>query len=159
VRSLGDKEGGVITFMTVVSTREGRGGEKRAREVLRRASELYGVRAETIVAVGDDVADLVVDEARNHDLVTLGMRGEPLLRKFFFGSLAHQIATRSECPSIPTKTAVGKRKRFQLGGSRSVEGNDSPPTERARRSDLMPRTPVGRTDLDDGEPSGSVSRP
>jgi amino acid transporter/nucleotide-binding universal stress UspA family protein len=159
VHSLGDKEGGVITFMTVVSTREGRGGEKRAREVLRRASELYGVRAETIVAVGDDVADLVVDEARNHDLVILGMRGEPLLRKFFFGSLAHQIATRSECPSILTKTAVGKRKRFQLGGSRSVEGNDSPPTERARRSDLMPRTPVGRTELDDGEPSGSVSRP
>ena len=109
VHSLAGREGSVITFMTVVSPSDGVGAERRAYDALARASDLYGVDAETVVAIGDNVADLVVEEARNHDLVILGMRGEPLLRTFFFGALAHQIATRVECPSVLTKVAVGRK--------------------------------------------------
>ena len=73
----------------------------------------------------------IVEEARNHDLVILGMRDEPLLRSLF-GAVPHQIATRVECPSVLTKTSVGQRKRFQLAGSsaKSLE-NTGPagPTE------------------------------
>ena len=125
VHSLVDQEDSAVTFMTVVSPAEGAAGEKRASEALRRASDLYGVRAASIVVVGDDVADLIVEEARNHDLVILGMRGEPLLRTFFFGALAHQIATRVECPSVLTKTSVGQRKRFQLTSSVSNSKNST----------------------------------
>jgi nucleotide-binding universal stress UspA family protein len=75
---------------------------------------LYGFPDfDTVVAVGDDVAGLVVEQARNHDLVILGMRGEPFLRTFFFGALAHEIATRVECPSILTKTAAGRRSKLK----------------------------------------------
>lgn len=112
VSSLANGEESVVTFMTVVSPADGAPAAKRALETLERAAELYGIDAELVVAVGDDVANLVVDEARNHDLVILGMRGEPLLRTFFFGALAHDIATRVECPSVLTKTATGRR-RFQ----------------------------------------------
>ncbi len=115
VHSLCDKEGGQVTFMTVAPSGEGPGGQRRAREQLTRAADLYGVDAETVIAVGDDVASLVVTEARNHDLVILGMRDEPILRTFFFGAVAHQIATRVECPSILTKIDVGQRKRFKTG--------------------------------------------
>ena len=131
VHSLADREGAVITFMTVVAPSDGPAAERRAYELLERASELYGVHADTLVAVGDDVADLVVDESRNHDLVILGMRGEPLLRTFFFGAVAHQIATRVECPSVLTKTAVGRRKRIQ---------RNSPPAKAA--DPKAPATPA-----------------
>ncbi len=114
VNSLRRDQESVITFMSVVPPEARVAGERRTREILQRAAELYGVDdAELVVAVGHDVADLVVSEAREQDLVILGMRGEPWMRTFFFGALAHQIATRVECPSILTKTAVGQRKRFQ----------------------------------------------
>ena len=70
-----------------------------------------GIFVLTGMAVGR--ADLVVEEARSHDLVIHGMRGEPLLRTCFFGALAHDIATRVECPSVLTKTAPGPRRRMR----------------------------------------------
>ncbi len=124
--SLVDHANGAITFMSVVSRGDGASGERHARAVLDRAGQLYGFPAfESVVSVSDDVAGAVVDESRNHDLVILGMRGEPFLRTFFFGAVAHEIATRVECPSILTKTAGGKRPRIDRRGTAGTREEDA----------------------------------
>jgi amino acid transporter/nucleotide-binding universal stress UspA family protein len=123
--SLVDHEDGAVTFMSVVSPDAGSAGKRRTREVLERAGRLYGFPTfGTVVTVSDDVAGSVVEEARKHDLVILGMRGEPFLRTFFFGAIAHEIATRVECPSILTKTGVGRRPRLDRRRMASPQDGD-----------------------------------
>jgi len=86
---------------------------KRARQALDRAAGTYGFRDATrLVIAAEDPGEAIESEARDGDLLVLGLRAEPALRRFFFGSLAQRVAGKVPCPVILAKARPPRRKRF-----------------------------------------------
>jgi amino acid transporter/nucleotide-binding universal stress UspA family protein len=106
------RESGVrkVTLLTVIPPDAGPVRERRARQVLERAARLFRIGdADLAVERSAEVADAVIRRAEDADLVLLGMREDPWLRAFFFGSVAERIAGQVRCPVLLTKARAPRR--------------------------------------------------
>jgi nucleotide-binding universal stress UspA family protein len=55
-----------------------------------------GIYAQVKVALGKDVAQAIIQEAKEHDLVVMGASNEWTLRRWLFGSLPDQVADQAQ---------------------------------------------------------------
>lgn len=103
-------EEGQITLMTVIPLGSGIVRRQRALQSLERATKLYHLpSAELVVDESSQVAQAIIQRARDHDLLILGMRREPWLKAFFFGTLAQQVAGQVQCATILTKVRAPRK--------------------------------------------------
>ncbi len=103
-----------VTLLNVVPVGATDGARRRALEVLKSEAKIYQLPdAHLLVEENDQVAQAIVDRAAEHDLLILGMREEPWMRAFFFGTIAQQIAGQVECPTLLIKAHAEDRTRVR----------------------------------------------
>jgi len=103
-----------VTLMTVIPPDATPLQKQRARENVNRVAGLYqAADLEIVMDENDDVVGSVVNRAEDHDLLILGMRVEPWLRSFFFGTLNQQIMAQVRCPTILVKAFAPERSRVK----------------------------------------------
>ncbi|MBD3415329.1 MAG: amino acid permease [Candidatus Aminicenantes bacterium] len=103
-----------VTLLTVVPPDCSRIQRRRAEEALKRARKVFDIpKAELLVRENDEVADAVIKQANECDLMILGMRDEPRFKSFFFGTLAQQIAGQVRCPTLLTKAKSKTKSRMK----------------------------------------------
>jgi len=103
-----------VTLMTVIPPAAPALRRQRSMEALTRASKWYqAVDVEMAAVESDQTAQAIIDCAVEHDLVILGMREEPLLQSFFFGTLAQQIAGQVGCPVLLVKALIPERSQVR----------------------------------------------
>ncbi len=108
VHSIYHDTGCQVTLMTVVSP-DG-GSRSRAEAALQSAAQIYqipGIRL--VIEENDQVANAIVTQATEHDLLVLGMREEPWLESFFFGTVAQQVAGQVQCQTLLVKAWSAER--------------------------------------------------
>lgn len=123
-----------ITMMTVVPPGAGAARRSRAQEMLKRAARVYQVpQAELVVDEHEQAAQAIIDRAAGCDLLVLGMKDEPWLKAFFFGTLAQQVAGQVRCSTVLTKAMIPQRTKIKR-----LIGKGPPSTleKKAPRTDL-----------------------
>jgi amino acid transporter/nucleotide-binding universal stress UspA family protein len=99
-----------ITLMTVIPLESGIVRRQKALQTLERATKLYHLpSAELVVEESSQVAQAIIQRARDHDLLILGMHEEQWLKAFFFGTLAQQVAGQVRCATILTKVRTPRK--------------------------------------------------
>jgi nucleotide-binding universal stress UspA family protein len=68
---------------------------------------------ETRFIEADDVADGIVEESENFDLVVVGATREGLLQQLVFGSIPEEVGKRAEGAVIMAKRNLGVRSRLR----------------------------------------------
>jgi amino acid transporter/nucleotide-binding universal stress UspA family protein len=110
-----------VTLMTVVPSGATSLQKQRAQDNLNRAASLYqAADVEKVLDESDDVAESVINRAEDHDLLILGMRVEPWLRSFFFGTVNQGIMAQVRCPTILVKAFAPERSRVKRLLGRSL---------------------------------------
>jgi amino acid transporter/nucleotide-binding universal stress UspA family protein len=103
-----------VTLMTVVPSGSSMMRRSRAYDMLKRAAKVYQVPlAELVVDENDQAVQAIIQRASAYDLLVLGMRDEPWLRAFFFGTLAQQVAGQVQCSTILTKAFIPQRAKIK----------------------------------------------
>jgi amino acid transporter/nucleotide-binding universal stress UspA family protein len=103
-----------VTLMTVIPPGSSSARRSRAYEMLTRAARVYQVpQADLVVDENDQAAQAIIDRAAGFDLLVLGMKDEPWLKAFFFGTLAQQVAGQVRCSTILTKSFIPQRKKMK----------------------------------------------
>jgi amino acid transporter/nucleotide-binding universal stress UspA family protein len=103
-----------VTLMTVIPPGSSAIRRNRAHEMLKRAASVYQVpQADLVIEEHDQAAQAIINRAAGYDLLVLGMKDEPWLRAFFFGSLAQQVAGQVRCSSILTKALIPQRSKIK----------------------------------------------
>jgi len=103
-----------VTLMTVTPPDATPLQKQRARDNLNRTASLYqAADVETVFDENGDIVEAIVRRAEDHDLLILGMRVEPWLRSFFFGTLNQQITAQVRCPTILVKAFAPERSRVK----------------------------------------------
>jgi nucleotide-binding universal stress UspA family protein/amino acid permease len=116
VHSLLQKEDVRFTLMTVNPLGSGLVRRQRALQTLERATKLYHLpSAELVIDENSQIAQAIIQRAKDHDLLVMGMHEEPWFKAFFFGMLAQQVAGQVQCATILTKVRASRKstvKRF-----------------------------------------------
>ncbi len=103
-----------VTLMTVIPPGSSAMRQNRAQDMLRRAAKVYQVdQAELVVDENEQAAQAIINRAAGYDLLVLGMKDEPWLKAFFFGTLAQQVAGQVQCSTILTKAFIPQRIRMK----------------------------------------------
>ncbi len=103
-----------VTLMTVIPPGSSSMRRSRAYEMLKRAAKVYQVPlADLVIDENDQAAQAIVDRASGYDLIVLGMRDEPWLKSFFFGTLAQQVAGQVQCSTVLTKALIPQRVKMK----------------------------------------------
>jgi len=103
-----------FTFLTVVPPGAGSNGSSRAEESLKRAAKIYNLPdVKFVTEENDNVAKAIISNASDKDLLLLGMRDEPWLDSFFFGTVAQQVAGQVECPTLLTKAHSSRKDKLR----------------------------------------------
>jgi amino acid transporter/nucleotide-binding universal stress UspA family protein len=103
-----------VTLMTVILPGSSAMRRSRAQEMLRRAAKVYQVsQADLVVDEHEQAAQAIINRSAGYDLLVLGMKDEPWLRAFFFGTLAQQVAGQVRCSTVLTKALIPQRKRLK----------------------------------------------
>lgn len=103
-----------VTLMTVIPPGSSAMRRNRANEMLKRAAKVYQVpQADLIVDENDQASQAIIQRASSCDLLVLGMRDEPWLRAFFFGTLAQQVTGQVQCSTILTKAFIPQRAQMK----------------------------------------------
>lgn len=103
-----------VTLMTVIPPGSSAMRRSRAQEMLKRAAKVYQVpQAELIVDENDKAAQAIISRAAGFDLLVLGMKDEPWLKAFFFGTLAQQVAGQVMCSTVLTKAMIPQRTKMK----------------------------------------------
>jgi amino acid transporter/nucleotide-binding universal stress UspA family protein len=114
VHCLYQMEKSQVTLMTVIPPGSSATRRSRAYEMLKRAANVYQVpQAELVVDESDQAAQAIINRAVGYDLLVLGMKDEPWLKAFFFGTLAQQVAGQVLCSTILTKALIPQRTRMK----------------------------------------------
>jgi nucleotide-binding universal stress UspA family protein len=101
-----------IAFLSVVPGGAAALETKRAKQVLERTAGTYGLQGATrLVVAAEDPGQAIEAQVEDGDLLVLGLRAEPALRRFFFGSLAQRVAGGVSGPVVLTKARPPRRKR------------------------------------------------
>jgi amino acid transporter/nucleotide-binding universal stress UspA family protein len=103
-----------VTLMTVIPVGAVRIQRKRAYESLQRAAKIYNIpSAELLMEESVQVATAIISQSKERDLLILGLREEPWLQSFFFGTIAQQVAGQVTCPKLLVKQRSGERSGFK----------------------------------------------
>jgi len=103
-----------VTLMTVIPPGSSSLRRSRALEMLKRAAKVYQVPlADLAVDENDQAAQAIINRASGYDLIVLGMRDEPWLKAFFFGTLAQQVAGQVQCSTVLTKALIPQRVKMK----------------------------------------------
>lgn len=81
--------------------------QARAYELLRNLSSAYEHHFEVEVVRADDIVDGVVQEAANHDLVTIGATEEGLFEQVLFGTIPERVTLRAPVTVMMVKRYRG----------------------------------------------------
>ena len=112
VHSLGTNPATQFTFLTVISPEVGQSDRKKAEDNLKRAATIYQLpRANLIVEESSQTANAIVEHAKNHDLLIIGVRDESWFQSFFFGTLPQQITGQVQCPTLLVKATAGQKSK------------------------------------------------
>lgn len=133
---LAEKSGGLITMLTVFNIDAlGLGpnsskmsynntlnkNTEKLRDYLTSLEETYrsdSYRIEKLIRIGN-VANEIINESQNHDLVFIGSRGLGAIKRAFLGSSTSKVINNSETPTLVIKEATDyKRILVPLDGSR-----------------------------------------
>jgi nucleotide-binding universal stress UspA family protein len=99
-----------VTLMMIVPLGAAKIQRKRAYESLQRAAKIYNIStAELLLEESDQIASAIISQANERDLLVLGLREEPWLQSFFFGTIAQQVAGQVPCPTLLIKPRAVKR--------------------------------------------------
>jgi amino acid transporter/nucleotide-binding universal stress UspA family protein len=108
IHSIYQDTGCQVTFMSVVLAENRK--RLQAQAALERAASIYQIpEASLIIEESDQVATAIITQAAKHDLLVLGMREEPWLESFFFGTIAQQVAGQVQCPTLLVKALAAER--------------------------------------------------
>ena len=114
VHSFHQEYGTKFTFLFVVAPDAGAKERQFADASLRHAATIYDVPdPDLVVATADDVAEAIIGHSEGQDLLILGMRQEPWLTSFFFGSIAEQVTGRVACHTLLTKAYSTRKSRVK----------------------------------------------
>ncbi len=114
VQSLQQEYGTKVTFLFVVPPDAGHKERRQAEAALNHAATIYDVTdPELVLETADDVAEAIIHHAAHQDLLILGMRQEPWLTSFFFGTIAEQVAGRVGCHTLLTKSYSTRKSRVK----------------------------------------------
>lgn len=121
--SLSKANGGALTILHVIAPftpimseqyigtqtwekidREGREWAKRELVKLTKKATKAGIRATSLVAVGEPSRQIVrTARSKNADLLVLGTHGRTGLARFFLGSVAMRVAATAACPVVTVR--------------------------------------------------------
>jgi nucleotide-binding universal stress UspA family protein len=114
VHCLYQMEESQVTLMTVIPPGSSSMRRSRAYEMLKRAAKVYQVpMADLVIDENDQAAQGIINRASGYDLIVLGMRDEPWLKAFFFGTLAQQVAGQVQCSTVLTKALIPQRAKMK----------------------------------------------
>ncbi len=112
VHSLYRDTGCQVTLMTVVSPE--RGSRSQANAALQAAAQIYQIpNVSMVIEESEQVAKAIITQAADHDLLVLGMREEPWLHSFLFGTIAQQVAGQVQCPTLLVKAYAAEKSRLR----------------------------------------------
>jgi amino acid transporter/nucleotide-binding universal stress UspA family protein len=99
-----------VTLMIVVPVGATKIQQKRAFGYLQRAAKMYNISsAELHLEESDKIATAIISQSTDRDLLILGLREEPWLQSFFFGTIAQQVAGQVKCPTLLVKSRAVER--------------------------------------------------
>ena len=111
IHSVYQNTGCQVTLMTIVSPG---GSRKQAETALQRGAKIYQIpNIELLVEENEQIANAIIARAAEHDLLVLGMREDPWLQSFFFGTVAQQVAGQVECPTLLVKARAAEKSGFK----------------------------------------------
>lgn len=111
IHSVYQTTGCQVTLMTIVPSGSNR---KQADAALQREAKIYQIpNIQLVVEESEQIADAIIARAAEHDLLVLGMREDPWLKSFFFGTVAQQVAGQVECPTLLVKARAAEKSGFK----------------------------------------------
>ncbi len=112
VHSLYRDTGCQVTLMTVVSPQGS--SRSQANAALQTAAQIYQIPGvDLVIEENEQVAKAIITQAADHDLLVLGMREEPWLQSFLFGTIAQQVAGQVQCPTLLVKAYAAEKSRLR----------------------------------------------
>ncbi|HUK57335.1 MAG TPA: universal stress protein [Nitrospiria bacterium] len=99
--------------VTVLSVASEPSGLKAAQEQVRRAEMILaqlGVQADVETRVGRP-SEVIIDKAKNHDIVVMGASGSSAVRRFFLGSVPLKVIEYGACPVLLVRAKPGSKRR------------------------------------------------
>lgn len=114
-RAIAHTTGGRIELASVVDPDASETEREQAHDVIERTVAEMGTDStvETRFIEADDVADGIVEESENFDLVVVGATREGLLQQLVFGSIPEEVGKRAEGAVIMAKRNLGVRSRLR----------------------------------------------
>jgi len=99
-----------VTILSVAAEPE---GLKAAQELVRRAEMILaqlGVQADVKVRSGRP-SEVIIDEAKDHDIVVMGASGSSAVRRFFLGSVPLKVIEYGACPVLLVREKPESKRR------------------------------------------------
>ncbi len=105
--------------VTILSVASEEAEVKAAQEQVRRAEMILaqlGIQAKIKVRVGRP-SEVIIDEAKDHDIVVMGASGSSAVRRFFLGSVPLKVIEYGACPVLLVREKPPvKRRAARRGG-------------------------------------------
>jgi len=105
--------------VTILSAAEETGVEA-AKDQVRRAEMILaqmGIQAKVKVRVGRP-SEVIIDEAKDHDIVVMGASGGSAVRRFFLGSVPLKVIEYGTCPVLLVRDKPAPKRRTSSRASR-----------------------------------------
>jgi nucleotide-binding universal stress UspA family protein len=96
--------------VTILSVAEEESTREEALELARRAEMILaqmGIEARKVVRIGQP-SEVIINEAKDHDIVVMGASGSSAVRKFFLGSVPLKVIEYGECPALIVREKRGR---------------------------------------------------
>ena len=84
---------------------------RKSLDLTKAEVERQGLECETIVHVGSEIDEFIIQEAKNRDidLIAMGTHGRTGLSGLLMGSVARKVICRAPCPVMIIPPCVGRR--------------------------------------------------
>jgi nucleotide-binding universal stress UspA family protein len=105
--------------VTILSVAE-EAAVEAAKEQLRRAEMILaqmGIQAKVKVRVGRP-SEVIIDEAKDHDIVVMGASGSSAVRRFFLGSVPLKVIEYGACPVLLVRDKPAPKRRSSARAGR-----------------------------------------
>lgn len=104
-----------LTLLHVIPPDASASVRETAEEYLAECAATVGTydRVSSHLAKGDDVAELVIKQAQDYDVIVIGAPQKSRLRRFIFGSTAERIRTSAPTTVLQVRDATGENMGFE----------------------------------------------